>query len=408
MGEWVERSIDEIAEVVGGGTPSTKEDTFFDGDIPWIRPADLSGYPYRYIAYGSRNISEAGLKNSGARILPAGTVLLTTRAPVGYVAIAEKQVTTNQGFRSLILRDGYSAEFVYYLLRANRETLEANASGSTFAELPGGRLKQLRFMFPPLDEQRRIAEILGSLDDKIELNRRMNQTLEDLARAIFKSWFVDFDPVKAKLRGESPVGMDAETAALFPSRLVESELGLIPEGWGVSKLGEVCENFDSRRVPLSKRERDVRRGEYRYYGAASVMDYIDDYLFDGIYLLMAEDGSVTNVEGYPTLQYVWGQFWVNNHAHVLRGTQVSTEFLMLHLKNTVISPYVTGAVQPKLNQKNMNSIPTLLPRSEVLVAYDAVISPLFELTRHNADESAVLVQGRDALLSKLMSGDLLT
>ncbi|MBI4653788.1 MAG: restriction endonuclease subunit S [Nitrospirae bacterium] len=196
MGDkWKEYKIDDIAEVVGGGTPSTKEADNFGGTIPWLTPKDLSGYSYRYISHGERNITENGLANSSAKILPVHTVLLTTRAPVGYVAIAKNPVTTNQGFRSLVLREGFNPEFVFYLLKINTEFLKNHASGTTFGELSGSTLKSLKFLFPPLPEQKAIASILGALDDKIELNRKMNETLEAMARAIFKSWFVDFDPI---------------------------------------------------------------------------------------------------------------------------------------------------------------------------------------------------------------------
>ena len=150
---------------------------------------------------------------------------------------------------------------------------------------------------PPLSEQRRIAHILGTLDEKIELNRRMNATLEGMAQALFKSWFVDFEPIHAKmdgrwLRGESLPGMPAELYDLFPDKLVPSELEEVPEGWEVRPLGDVIEIHDSKRVPLNSHQRASRRGKYPYYGATGVMDYVDSFLFDGVYVLAGEDGSV--------------------------------------------------------------------------------------------------------------------
>ncbi|WP_419627688.1 restriction endonuclease subunit S, partial [Thiolapillus sp.] len=173
-------------------------------------------------------------------------------------------------------------------------------------------------------EQRAIAHILGSLDDKIELNRQMAQTLESIARAIFKSWFVDFDPVKAKMEGKQPEGMTEEIAALFPDRLVDSELGMIPEGWEYKALGDMINIFDSKRIPLSRSQRKARQGKYPYYGATSIMDYVDDYIFDGVYVLIGEDGSVKKPDGTPFLQYVSGKIWVNNHAHVIQGKRLVT------------------------------------------------------------------------------------
>jgi len=137
------------------------------------------------------------------------------------------------------------------------------------------------------------------------------------------------------------------------------------------------------------------------------MDYVDDYLFDGIYALMGEDGSVINEDGTPVMQYVWGKFWVNNHAHVLRGKNgICTEHLLLHLKNSNIVAFVTGAVQPKLNQGNMNRIPFMLPPQEIGEAFAKSIEPLFAQIRANTDQSRTLATLRDTLLPKLLSGEL--
>jgi type I restriction enzyme S subunit len=200
---------------------------------------------------------------------------------------------------------------------AIREWIVRHAIGATMPNLNTSIMSAVPFALPPLAEQKAIAHILGTLDDKIELNRKMNETLEAMAQALFKSWFVDFDPVRAKLEGREPAGLDAATAALFPSAFQDSLLGQIPKGWTATTLGGVIEISDSKRIPLSGRERKARQGKYPYHGAASVMDHVDDFLFDGIYMLMGEDGSVINEDGTPVLQYVWGKFWVNNHAHVL-------------------------------------------------------------------------------------------
>jgi type I restriction enzyme S subunit len=267
--------------------------------------------------------------------------------------------------------------------------------------------RRLWINLPPLAEQKAIAAVLGALDDKIELNRRMNATLEAMARALFQSWFVDFDPVRAKLDGRQPPNLAPATAALFPASFQDSDLGHIPKGWRVGSLGEVIDVFDSKRVPLSGREREQRKGAYPYHGAASVMDYVDDYLFDGIYMLMGEDGSVINDDGTPVTQYVWGKFWVNNHAHVLRGKNgICSEHLLLHLKGSNIAAFVTGAVQPKLNQGNMNRIPFIIPAPEIGEAFGDQIAPLFARIRANTDQSRTLATLRDTLLPKLLSGEL--
>ena len=300
--------------------------------------------------------------------------------------------------------------YLFYVL-ARDETLwklVSVATGSANqANISGAQIENLEVPLPPLADQKAIAAVLGALDDKIELNRRMNATLEAMAQALFQSWFVDFDPVRAKLDGRQPTGIDPANATLFPAAFQESTVGHIPQGWKATRLGEVIEIADSKRIPLSGREREQRKGPFPYHGAASVMDHIDEFLFDGIYVLMGEDGSVINVDGTPVLQYVWGKFWVNNHAHVLRGKNgIGTEHLLLHLKNCNIAPFVNGAVQPKLNQGNMNRIEFILPPPEIGKCFSKMINPLFAQIRANTEQSRTLATLRDSLLPKLLSGQL--
>ena len=279
-------------------------------------------------------------------------------------------------------------------------------TGTAVPHISAQQIKEFEFLLPPVHEQRAIAHILGTLDDKIELNRRMNETLEAMARALFKSWFVDFDPVRAKMEGRD-TGLPQDIADLFPDRLVDSEMSEIPERWEATSLGTVIEIHDRKRIPLNKRQRAERQGPYPYYGAAGIMDYVNDFLFDGVYILTGEDGSVVDAHGHPVVQYVWGKFWVNNHAHVLKGRKdISDEHLYLLLQRANITAFVTGAVQPKLNQKNLKAIPLVLPTGPACRVFSGLVAPLFARVRHNADESERLVALRDALLPKLISGEI--
>ena len=247
----------------------------------------------------------------------------------------------------------------YYLTSPKMQTLLLSwaGSGGTRNALTKAMIESLEIPLPSLPEQWAIAHVLGTLDDKIELNRRINRTLEEMARAIFQDWFVDFGPTRAKMEGQEPY-FPAELWDLFPDELVDSELGEIPEGWEVGELGEIIEILDRIRIPLNSRQRSQRQGPYPYYGAAGIMDYVDDFLFDGVFVLTGEDGSVIDNDGYPVVQYVWGQFWVNNHAHVMKGKNgVSDEYLYLLLKGQNIGAFVTGAVQPKLSQGKPESRP---------------------------------------------------
>lgn len=296
-------------------------------------------------------------------------------------------------------KKGVNSKYLFYLLATDEFTALANL-GSTGTRMPRADWKHLSSTFwniPDLSTQTAIAEILSSLDDKIELNNKINQELETLAQTLFKQWFIDF---------EFP-NENGEPYKSSGGEMVDSALGEIPKGWEVNRLNEIADCFDNKRIPLSSMERNVRKGDYPYYGAASLMDYIDDYLFDGVYILMGEDGSVTDNLGYPVLQYVFGKFWVNNHAHVLKGRKISTELVLCLLKNTNISDLVTGAVQPKLNQGNMNKISIPLPQDLFIISnLEKLITEYYNLIRNNTLEINQLVTLRDILLPKLISGDL--
>ena len=294
---------------------------------------------------------------------------------------------------------GNDQRFAYYFLK--QFDFRSYNSGSAQPSLNRNYIHPIPIDVPPVSEQHAIAHILGTLDDKIELNRRMNETLEAMARALFRSWFVDFDPVRAKMEGRDPY-LDSEIWDLFPDTLnKEGE----PEGWQSTELGDRVEILDAKRIPLSSRERQKRQGPFPYHGAAGVLDHIDDYLFDGVHVLLGEDGSVIRADGTPFTQYVWGKFWVNNHAHVLKGKSISDEMLLCFLEQIDIAPFVTGAVQPKLNQKNLKSVPFPPADPRMAACFQRATEPLFTQLRINVEQSQSLTVLRDTLLPKLISGD---
>jgi type I restriction enzyme S subunit len=187
---WKIYKFGDIAQIIGGGTPSTSNPNNWNGDIPWLTPRDLTGYTNVYISKGERNITNEGLTNSSARMLPKGSVLLTSRAPIGYVVIASNEICTNQGFKNLILNETIAHNlFIYYWLKNNVEYLQSIGTGTTFAEISASTVKDVDIELPPLSEQKEIASVLNSIDLKIELLQSQNKTLEQLAETLFRSYF---------------------------------------------------------------------------------------------------------------------------------------------------------------------------------------------------------------------------
>ena len=188
MEEWKKYKLSEIGTVVGGATPSTKEPSNYDGNVSWITPKDLSNFCGRYIFRGERNISEKGYKSCSCQLLPKGSVLFSSRAPIGYVAIAGKELCTNQGFKSVIPNDDIvDARFLYYLLKYNKDRIAEMGSGTTFMEVSGSVMKNVEVSIPNKKTQCKIAEILSTLDDKIELNNCINHNLEERLQTKFDS-----------------------------------------------------------------------------------------------------------------------------------------------------------------------------------------------------------------------------
>lgn len=346
-------------------------------------------------------------------------MLLTSRAPIGYVAIAKTPLATNQGFRNLIPKPGFDSDFLYYWLRAHDEELQRHASGSTFQELTGSALAQIRIRLPLLAEQRAIAHILGTLDDKIELNRRMNETLEEMARAIFKDWFVDFGPTRAKMEGRAPY-LSSDIWSLFPDRLVDSELGEIPEGWKIVPLASLIEVNPPEQLKRGMPAPYLNMASIPTTGPNPEPYVVREFSGSGVRFrngdaLLAritpclENGKSAFVQNLPEDQVGWG----------------STEFIVLRSRpplpkavayliardpafraNAIRSMTGTSGRQ-RVSSDAIAAYPLPQPESDTLWSHlNNLIAPMFERIAANGRENQTLVATRDLLLPKLISGEL--
>ncbi|MBN2776526.1 MAG: restriction endonuclease subunit S [Bacteroidales bacterium] len=426
---WKTYKLGEIAEIVGGGTPSTKESSYWNGAISWITPKDLSNYNSKYIGYGERNITDLGLEKSSAKILPKNTVLLTSRAPVGYLAIASNELATNQGFKSLITDEKIAHnEFVYYLLKDNVEYLKSQSSGSTFGEISGSTLKSLEFSFPDLPTQRAIAEILSSLDDKIELNNQMNKTLEEIAQAVFKQWFVDFDfPFDFAQGKPNKNGNPYKSSG---GEMVESELGMIPKGWkvdifknhiealrGLSYKGSGLTDFENG-IPMHNLNSVYEGGGYKYKG---IKFYSGDY--KERHLIKPGDIIVTNTEqghkylliGFPAITPTYfGDIGIFSH-HIYKVTplersNITNQFLYYTIMQPSIREQIVGCSNgTTVNMLKIDGLQVpkfVIPKKEIIENFSKVIIEIWKAKELNFVQSESLKQTRDFLLPKLLSGEI--
>jgi type I restriction enzyme S subunit len=471
VSEWETKSISDVAEVIGGGTPSSKRDDYYGGEIPWITPRDLSGYKNKFISRGERNISEAGLNSSSAKLLPKNSVLISSRAPIGYVAIAFNPVATNQGFKSLILKEGNDPHFFYYLIKSNVKKLESVSSGSTFKEISGSVLKAIEFKIPGLNTQKKISSILNPLDEKIELNQKMNATLEAMAQGLFKSWFVDFDPVKAKLAavrcGRDPEkaamaaiacklvvppgkpkhdnleeklpsaeAIDAaiasletlseeqmqslkEKAAHFPSDFIDSELGLIPLGWEIEKIGNVLDTVLGG-TPARKNKDYWENGNVPWINSGKVNEFrvinptefiTNEALKKSATKLLPNRTTLLAITG-ATL----GQISLNeipccanqSVVGVIGNKLISSEYVYQWMNNIIqkLISAQTGGAQQHINKGNVNEASILLPKEPSMIQYNHMVKVIFDLIALKCFENDNLSNLRDALLPKLLSGEI--
>ena len=270
------------------------------------------------------------------------------------------------------------SKWLYYFLKTPKtmNMIYSKLNGSTQKFISLSNLRNLEIEYPEDEnDAKRIVKLLELIDYRIRINSEINNNLYEMGDNLYNEYF-------GKYKDN------------------------LPSDYKIVKLNEVADNYDSKRKPMSSREREQHRGIYPYYGATSIIDYIDDYIFDDIYLLMGEDGTVKTNDGYPVLQYIWGKNWINNHAHVLKGKNISTELLMFALRKINIENIITGAVQPKINQENMNKIEFVIGSVSKNKELEDILKNLMDKSKNIIEENKKLEQLRDTLLPKLMNGEI--
>ena len=305
-------------------------------------------------------------------------------------------------FLPLII-DENKVDFAYcfYLLASPAITdylcgQNANTSGS-HKRIDPTNFFNIGIKLPPLAQQYEIGKLLSSLDAKIKLNRQINQNLEAMAKQLYDYWFVQFDFPNEEGKPYKSSGGEM----VWNEKLKRK----IPNEWDNCKLKDFINLFDSKRIPLSSKDREERKGNYPYYGATGIMDYVNEYIFDGDYILLAEDGSTSDSKGFPIVQYIWGKNWVNNHAHIiLPKNEQYLMFTYQMLRSIPAKQIETGSIQKKISQENLCEYNMVLPNSILIEKYESIISPLWEKRKLCIEEINALIKQRDELLPLLMNG----
>lgn len=382
--DWKECTLAELGEIVGGATPSTKDEQNYGGDIAWITPKDLSTLKGRFISHGERNITEKGLHSCSTQIMPKNTVLFSSRAPIGYVAIASNPVCTNQGFKSIIANEDNDPMFLYYLLKFNKSAIEAMGSGTTFKEVSGNTMRGIRVHVPVSKaEQQRIASVLAALDSKIESNIKVNDNLQQQALAIFQQEFLR--------EGELPDGWTSGSLldianylnglAMQKFRPADGENGL-----PVLKIKELrqgsCDASSELCSPSIKPEYIVHDGDVIFSWSGSLLV---DLWCGGTCGLNQHLFKVTS-DKYPKCFYY---AWTAHHLARFVAIAADKATTMGHIK-----------------REELAKAEVVIPDAASMERIGGILQPMYDLIISNRIESRKLAALRDTILPQLMSGEL--
>lgn len=461
MSDWAEYKLGDVTEWSSGGTPSKADDTYWNGDIPWISASSMSGNRY---STSDRNITLSGL-NAGSKLAKKDTILLLVRGSILHqripVGIADRDVSFNQDVKGILAkREFLEPWFLLLWFMANEKKLltMVESTGIGAGKLDTKQLQDLMIKIPPIKEREKITSFGKSLDSKITLNRQINQTLEAMAQALFKSWFVDFEPVKAKLSALA-VGGSADdanlaamsaisgktteqlltlktsnpdqyqqlftTADLFPSEMVDSELGEIPKGWEVGTVGDVAKakggyafkstDFSDKGCPVIKIKNitgngtvDIEQDSCVIQSATIKTDRFR--LYDGD-LVMAMTGATVGKIG---LINTYGlDIYINQRVAFFESDRYGKKiswFLFCLFNTQDAFQFVVGAAQgsaqPNISSTGIEMTPTVIPCQNTMESFLNQVDNLFRRWLANNSECVVLSDLRDSLLPKLLAGEL--
>lgn len=384
MTEWKIVKLSELGEIVGGATPSTSREDYYNGDIAWITPKDLAGYKSRYISCGERNITQAGLNSCSAKIMPKYTILFSSRAPIGYTAIAENDICTNQGFKSIVPNEYTNYLFLYYLLEYNKNMIASLGSGTTFKEVSGTTMRNIEVSVPvSIEIQRKIAAILDSIDSKIELNNRINDNLEQQALSVFQKNLIEIEDVSETWTKGSLLDIAdyLNGLAMQKYRPTAKEVGL-----PVLKIKELRQGFCDTNSELCS---PAIKSEY-----------------------IINDGDVIFSWSGSLLVDIWcgGTCGLNQHLFKVTSKNYDKWFYYLwtkhHLDKFVAIAAAKATTMGHIKREDLAKAEVIIPSKTDYEKIGSVLQPIIDLIIANNIENRKLIALRDELLPKLMSGEI--
>lgn len=366
--EFINVKLSDIGEVVGGSTPSTKNPDNYDGNIAWITPKDLAGYNKVYISRGERNITEAGFKSCSTKMLPKNSVLFSSRAPIGYAAISENDLCTNQGFKSIIPNEKVDYKFLYYLLKQNKDYIASKGSGSTFKEVSGSVMKGIELSIPKdINDQRKISKVLYDIDKKIELNNEINNNLYEVSKQLLLKYLDE--------NSNSEEVNISELLNVFTGKKNANETS--------------------------------PTGKYKFFSCAPESLLSDTYLYDGAAIIVAGNGAYTG-----RTRFYDGKFELYQRTYGLTlkdGFDKDNIYGLYVFMKTIFEPDKMGGTHgsaiPYIVLSDLTDYKLKYNKTE-FDKFSNLVSSNIKMIQENEKSNEELSQLRDTLLPKLMNGEI--
>jgi type I restriction enzyme S subunit len=407
---WNNYRLSDIVILVGGGTPKTTSPEYWNGNIPWLSVADIN-CGYRYVSSSEKTITPKAIEESSTTLLKKGQLIISARGTVGTIAQLCCDMAFNQSCYGITAKENLTSnDFLYYLLNYVVRQLKQKSHGGVFDTITRDTFDQISVDLPPLPIQHAISRILGSLDDKIELNRQMNVILEAMVRAIFKSWFVDFDPVQMNVEGRQSLG-NAETAALFPECFEDSEIGEIPTGWKIERFQKILRHSTERigsepAVEYSATVTGLTLRDERFNKQLSKTREKNKKIVKGD-LVFGLSRKIINFglmkENIGSVSPVYEIFKVSPDIYVPELLEMQIRYNMSNYIDILKPSAREGQC---IDREYLLSKFVLIPDMLVQKKYYQIYSILQQKIENNDQQTSTLTQIRDALLPKLMSGEI--
>ena len=384
---WKKVKLGDVVTLIGGGTPKTSVKEYWNGDIPWLSVTDFNT-GRKYVYDSEKSITEIGLENSNTKILNKADIIISARGTVGIVSVLGKKMAFNQSCYGIRAKDESFNEYIYYLLKNTVNQLQHISHGGVFDKITRDTFNKIEVFLPPLSEQKAIAEVLSSLDDKIQLLHKQNKTLENIAQALFHKWFIE----------------DAK------------------DDWEEGKLGDFLETIESGSRPKGGIDPNLKEG-VPSVGAESIngignfdfskTKYISADFFKNMKkgvikdydVLIYKDGAYIGKKAMFGQEFPFEKMSVNEHIFILRANRKTNQFFIYFLLNQKeLSKLNANSAQPGLNQKAMKSFKIIIPPKNKMDKFGNITKPWVEKILFNSNQIRELEKLREILLSKLMSG----